>query len=95
MQLELGSELLGPAPHETPHLTPHLTPPPSWSQAAHPMAFSQGSGSDPESGHIPLSDELRLKPLAHILGRMSGRERLLCYESKASLLRVRDPSKRG
>ena len=54
MQLERGSELRGPAPYETPyltpHLTPHLTPPPSCSQAAHPIAFGEGSGSDPESG---------------------------------------------
>ncbi len=99
MQFDLGSELRGLAPYETPHLTPyltpHLTPPPSWSQAAHSIAFSQGLGSDPGSGHIPLSNDLRLKPLAHILGRMSGGERLLCSESKAPLLRVLDPSKHG
>jgi hypothetical protein len=41
MQLELGSELRGPAlyqtPHLTPYLTPHLTPPTVRKNAAFSM----------------------------------------------------------
>jgi hypothetical protein len=76
MQLELGSELRGPAPYETPHLTPHLTPyltpSASWSQGAHPVGCAfRVAGDHHRLGSIESSKSRR--PAGYRAGSLVAR----------------------